>query len=52
MIRTDIVISTVIGVLLTGGSARAQELNIEQIVKPYVCVMLLLQDSRILTNRE
>ena len=33
MIRKDIVISIVIGVLLTGGSARAQELNLEQIVK-------------------
>src|SRR5438552_1923962 len=33
MIRTDIVISTVLGVLLTDGSARAQELNVEQIVK-------------------
>src|SRR5881398_3173192 len=33
MIRADIVISIVIGVLLTGGSARAQGLNVEQIVK-------------------
>src|SRR5213594_4358410 len=33
MIRVDIVISIVIGVLLTGGSARAQGLNVEQIVK-------------------
>jgi beta-lactamase class C len=33
MIRADIVISTIIWVLLTGGSARAQELNVEQIVK-------------------
>lgn len=36
MIRTDIVISAVIGVLLTGGSTRAQELNVEQIVKQKV----------------
>jgi len=36
MIRTDIVISTVIGILLTSGSARAQELNVEQIVKQKV----------------
>src|SRR5881397_3229811 len=36
MIRADIVISIVIGVLLTGGSARAQELNLEQIVKQKV----------------
>jgi hypothetical protein len=33
MIRRDIVISIVIAVLLTGGSARVQELNVEQIVK-------------------
>lgn len=33
MIRKDVVIATVIGVLLTGSSARAQELNVEQIVK-------------------
>ncbi len=33
MIRAHIVISTVIGVLLTGWSVRAQELNVEQIVK-------------------
>jgi CubicO group peptidase (beta-lactamase class C family) len=32
MIRKDIVIAAVIGVLLTAGSARAQELNVEQIV--------------------
>src|SRR5882724_12678034 len=36
MIRTDIVISIVIGVLLTAGLARAQELNVEQIVKQKV----------------
>jgi beta-lactamase class C len=36
MIRTDIVISTVIGVLLTAGSARQQELNVDQIVKQKV----------------
>jgi beta-lactamase class C len=36
MIRTDIVSSIIIGVLLTGGSARAQELNVEQIVKQKV----------------
>jgi beta-lactamase class C len=36
MIRTGIVISTVIGVLLTAGSARAQALNVEQIVKQKV----------------
>ena len=36
MIRTDIVISIVIAILLSGGSARAQELNIEQIVKQKV----------------
>jgi beta-lactamase class C len=36
MIRTDIVISIVIGVLLTGGLTGAQELNVEQIVKQKV----------------
>ena len=36
MIRRDIVIATVIGVLLAVGLARAQELNIEQIVKQKV----------------
>jgi len=36
MIRTDIVIATVIGVLLVAGSARAQEFNVEQIVKQKV----------------
>jgi len=36
MIRTDIVIATVIGVLLAAGSARAQEFNVEQIVKQKV----------------
>jgi beta-lactamase class C len=36
MIRKDIVIATVIGILLAAGSARAQELNVEQIVKQKV----------------
>src|SRR5437660_2578912 len=36
MIRKDIVIATVIGILLAAGSARAQELNVEQIVRQKV----------------
>jgi beta-lactamase class C len=36
MIRKDIVIATVIGILVAAGSARAQELNVEQIVKQKV----------------
>src|SRR6266487_1980322 len=36
MIRKDIVIATVTGILLAAGSARAQELNVEQIVKQKV----------------
>src|SRR6266478_2562816 len=36
MIRKDIDIATVIGILLAAGSARAQELNVEQIVKQKV----------------
>src|SRR5207249_10999646 len=36
MIRKDIVISIVIGILLAAGSAGAQELNVEQIVKQKV----------------
>jgi len=36
MIQKDIVIATVIGLLLVAGAARAQELNVEQIVKQKV----------------
>jgi hypothetical protein len=33
MVQPDIIMATVIGVLLTGGAARAQEVNVDQIVK-------------------
>jgi beta-lactamase class C len=36
MIRPDILVTSVIGIVLAAGSARAQELNVEQIVKQKV----------------